>query len=224
MRSETQTDRFAADREAMVRTQIAARGIADPRLLRAMASVPRHEFVSADAREQAYEDCPLPIGAGQTISQPCIVAVMIQALRLEPDYRALEIGAGSGYLSAVLAELCRDVYSLERLPLLAQKASATLLRLGYKNVRVIEADGTVGWPEESPYDAIVVSAAAPKLPSMLFEQLQEGGRMVIPIGPAESQQLQLVKKQNGHPATSVLEHCRFVPLIGAQGYATGWDN
>lgn len=224
MRSETETERFAADREAMVRTQIAARGISDARLLRAMASVPRHEFVSVDSWEDAYQDYPLPIGAGQTISQPYIVAAMIQALGLLSHHRALEIGAGSGYLSAVLAELCHEVYSLERLPMLAQKASATLLRLGYKNVRVIEADGTVGSPENAPFDAIVVSAAAPRMPSALFEQLREGGRMVIPIGPAESQQLQLIEKRNGHPVISFLEHCRFVPLIGALGYAAGWDN
>lgn len=199
----------------MVETQLRARGIRDERLLAAMARVPRHEFVDPRYRDQAYEDHPLPIGAGQTVSQPYIVALMLERLDLQPSSRVLEIGTGSGYLTALLAELAQQVYSIERHAQLARQAEETLSRLGVTNVAVLVGDGSKGLPEHSPYDAIIVSAAASQVPPALFEQLQEGGRMIIPVGPPEAQELQLVRKREGKALISVLEGCRFVPLISS---------
>jgi protein-L-isoaspartate(D-aspartate) O-methyltransferase len=222
MPAEIHPDRFAADRQNMVDSQLRARGIRDPRVLDAMAGVPRHEFVAERYRDQAYEDHPIPIGEGQTVSQPYIVALMLETLSLDPSSRVLEIGTGSGYQTAVLAELSAHVFSVERHPLLAHEAEAAIARLGYSNVSVIVGDGSQGLAQFAPFDAIVVSAAAPRIPSALFEQLQEGGRMIIPVGPAEAQELQLVRKHQGQPIIDRLEGCRFVPLIGGQGYSSSW--
>jgi protein-L-isoaspartate(D-aspartate) O-methyltransferase len=222
MPAEIHPNRFAVERQNMVQSQLRARGIRDPRVLDAMARVPRHEFVAERYRDQAYEDHPIPIGEGQTVSQPYIVALMLEAVSLEPSSKVLEIGTGSGYQTAVLAELSAHVFSIERHPLLAQEAEAVLARLGYTNVKVIVGDGSQGLPEFTPFDAIVVSAAAPRIPAALFEQLQEGGRMIIPVGPAEAQELQLVRKHEGQPIVDRLEGCRFVPLIGGQGYSSSW--
>jgi protein-L-isoaspartate(D-aspartate) O-methyltransferase len=187
-----------------------------------MLHVPRHEFVSEDYRDQVYEDHPIPIGEGQTLSQPYIVAVMLEALALNQSDAVLEIGTGSGYQTALLSELTRQVYSVERHASLARAAQATLAHLGDTNVKVLVGDGSHGLPEHAPFDAIVVSAAAPQIPPPLFEQLREGGRMVIPVGPAHAQELQLVRKHAGQPVVSNLEGCRFVPLIGSEGYRSGW--
>jgi len=201
----------------MVETQLRARGIRDERLLRAMATVPRHEFVEPRYRDQAYEDHPLPIGAGQTVSQPYIVALMLEILQLEPSSKVLEIGTGSGYLTALLARLSAHVYSVERHPQLAREAEDTLSRLGFSNITVLVGDGSKGLPEHAPFDAIVVSAAASQIPAPLLDQLREGGRMIIPVGPSEAQELQLIQKREGKPLITVLEGCRFVPLIEGQG-------
>lgn len=197
----------------MVEAQLRGRGIRDPRLLKAMATVPRHEFVEPRYREQAYEDHPLPIGSGQTVSQPYIVALMLQVLQLEPTSRVLEIGTGTGYQTALLAQLAAHVYSVERHPQLAREAEAILSRLGYGNVTVLVGDGSKGLPDDAPFDAIVVSAAASHIPAPLFDQMAEGGRMIIPVGPSEAQELQLIQKRDGKPLITVLDGCRFVPLI-----------
>ena len=194
MAAETQIDSFLTQRRSMVESQLRARGIRDERVLAAMFLVPRHEFVSEEYRDQAYEDHPIPIGEGQTISQPYIVAIMLEALALNPSDTVLEVGTGSGYQTALLAELTRQVYSVERHEALARTAQDTLARLGFNNVEVLVGDGSHGLPEHAPFDAIVVSAAAPQIPPPLFEQLREGGRMVIPVGPAHAQELQLVRK------------------------------
>ena len=222
MAPETKVDPFLAQRRSMVESQLRARGIRDERVLAAMFRVPRHEFVSAEYRDQVYEDHPIPIGEGQTLSQPYIVAVMLEALALDPSDTVLEIGTGSGYQTALLAELAKQVYSVERHASLAHDARATLARLGYNNVEVALGDGSHGLAERAPFDAIVVSAAAPQIPPPLFEQMREGGRMVIPVGPAHAQELQLVRKQAGKLIVANLEGCRFVPLIGSEGYPTGW--
>jgi protein-L-isoaspartate(D-aspartate) O-methyltransferase len=222
MAAEIQTDPFAAPRRSMVESQLRARGIRDERVLTAMFHVPRHEFVSGEYRDQVYEDHPIPIGQGQTLSQPYIVAIMLEALALDPSHAVLEVGTGSGYQTALLCELTRKVYSMERHAALAHTAQATLARLGYTNVEVSLGDGSHGLPDRAPFDAIVVSAAAPQIPPPLFEQLREGGRMVIPVGPAHAQELQLVRKQAGQPVVTNLEGCRFVPLIGSEGYRSGW--
>ena len=197
----------------MVENQLLSRGVHDRRLLKAMASVPRHEFVEARYREQAYEDHPLPIAAGQTISQPYIVGLMLDLLHLEPSSRVLEIGTGSGYQTALLAQLAAHIYSVERHPELALQAADTLSRLGFNNISVVTGDGSQGLIEHAPFDAIVVSAAASQIPPALFEQLREGGRMIIPVGPPEAQELQLVRKQGGEALVTLREGCRFVPLV-----------
>jgi len=219
---ETQIDSFLTQRRSMVESQLRGRGIRDERVLAAMFRVPRHEFVSEEHRDQVYEDHPIPIGEGQTISQPYIVAIMLEALALTPSDIVLEIGTGSGYQTALLSELTRQVYSVERHEALARAARATLARLGFNNVEVFVGDGSRGLPDRAPFDAIVVSAAAPQIPPPLFEQLREGGRMVIPVGPAHAQELQLVRKHEGQPVVTSMEGCRFVPLIGSEGYRSGW--
>ncbi len=213
-----QSDPFASARLEMIETQLRARSVLDPRVLDAMARVPRHEFVPAARHAEAYEDHPIPIGEGQTISQPLIVAVALQYLSLAPTDRVLEVGTGSGYQTALLADLSQHVYSVERHASLAEAAQQTLFRLGYKNVTITIGDGSRGLADHAPYDAIMVSAAAPHIPAPLFDQLKEAGRMVIPVGPEETQQLQLVEKKNGAPVITVLEPCRFVPLIGQEAY------
>jgi protein-L-isoaspartate(D-aspartate) O-methyltransferase len=197
----------------MVDSQLRARGIGDERVLHAMLRVPRHEFAPERYRDQAYEDHPLPIGEGQTISQPYIVARMLESLALQPSDRVLEVGTGSGYVTALLGELSAQVFSVERHAALADAARELIGRLGYTNVRVIAGDGSQGLAEGAPYDATIVSAAAGEVPRALLEQLAEGGRMIIPVGPADSQQLQLIRMENGQPRTSLFELCRFVPLV-----------
>ncbi len=197
----------------MVRTQLEERGIRDQRVLGAMFAVPRHEFVSEEFQAEAYEDHPLPIGSDQTISQPYIVAVMLQHLALQPTDRALEVGTGSGYATALLSRLCAEVYSVERHPELADFAKSALDRLGYSNVTIKVADGSQGFPESAPFDAILVSAATPAMPPALLVQLREGGRLVAPVGFSASQQLQLIRRVGGGVEVRELEGCRFVPLI-----------
>jgi protein-L-isoaspartate(D-aspartate) O-methyltransferase len=217
MDSASQGDHFRAQRERMVRTQLAERGIRDVRVLDAMRNVPRHEFVPESLRQEAYEDHPLPIGEGQTISQPYIVAAMLEHLALQAGdqtaERVLEVGTGSGYVTALLSLLSAEVYSVERHAQLAALAESTLHRLGYRNVKIRVGDGSQGWPEYAPFDAILVSAATPEMPPALFAQLREGGRMVVPVGPASSQELQLIRRVSGLPEVKVLEGCRFVPLV-----------
>ena len=202
----------------MVDAQLLQRGIRDERVLAAMSRVPRHEFVAEAYRGQAYDDNPLPIGESQTISQPYIVALMLEMLDIRKEDIVLEIGTGSGYQTALLAELSRHVFSVERHATLAAQAQAVLARLGYNNVTIEVGDGSKGLPERAPFDRIIVSAAAPELPQALVEQLKEGGRLVVPVGPAEAQFLQLVTKREGKPVLSEQTPCRFVPLIGEQGY------
>jgi protein-L-isoaspartate(D-aspartate) O-methyltransferase len=211
--AELHPDRFASERRHMVETQLRARGIRDLRLLDAMSRIPRHEFVEARYRDQAYEDHPLSIDAGQTISQPYIVALMLELLQLDSSSKALEIGTGSGYQAALLSQLAGQVYTVERHPELARQAAETLSRLGLTNVSVVTGDGSRGLPEQAPFDAIIVAAAAAQIPSALFQQLREGGRMIIPVGPPEAQELQFIRKQDGKPLITVREGCRFVPLI-----------
>lgn len=200
-------------RAEMVEAQLRARGIQDGRVLNAMARVPRHEFTPEPYREQAYEDHPLPIGEGQTISQPYIVAVMLDALVVKASEKVLEIGTGSGYVTALLAELGARVVSIERHASLADAARQLLSGMGYRNVKVITGDGSSGFAEDAPYDKIIVSAAAPQLPQALIDQLAEGGRMIVPVGGEDGQQLQLIEMRDGQPYTILRELCRFVPLI-----------
>src|SRR5437868_5382069 len=204
---------YSSLRRQMVDSQLRQRGIADQRVLAAMERVPRHEFAPERYRDQAYEDHPLPIGEGQTISQPYIVAIMLDALSLLPTDRVLEVGTGSAYVTALLGELTAEVISVERHRALADSAREVLSSLGYQNVRVIVGDGSRGFAEAAPYNAIMVSAAAPQVPQEFLEQLAEGGRLIIPVGWEDSQQLQLIEKRNGQLRTSLRELCRFVPLI-----------
>ena len=209
---------FEKERGRMVDEQIAARGVRDPRVLAAMRRVPRHEFMPEAMRVQAYGDHAMPIGEGQTISQPYIVALMSELLELRGEERVLEIGTGSGYQAAVLAELSRKVYTIERVKVLADRARATLDRLGYRTVAMKVYDGTYGWKEMAPFDAIIVTAAAPDVPAALVEQLTEGGRLVIPVGERFSQVLMKVVKSPSGVVTQTSIPCMFVPLIGAHGW------
>lgn len=204
---------FLTRRELMVRSQLEERGIRDPRVLRTMRAVPRHEFVPAEFRDRAYDDTPLPIGEGQTISQPYIVAAMLEHLALRGDDRVLEVGTGSGYVTALLSLLCAHVFSIERYSSLARSAATALRRLAYTNVEIRVGDGSLGWCEHSPFDAILVSAATAVVPAPLMEQLREGGRMILPIGPPSAQELQLIRKVAGRAEVTSLEGCRFVPLV-----------
>lgn len=204
---------FATLRREMVDFQLRARGIADERVLDAMLRVPRHEFAPESCREQAYEDHPLPIGSGQTISQPYIVAIMLQALALQPADKVLEVGTGSGYVTALLAELTAQVISIERHAVLADAAREVVTRMGYGSVRIVVGDGSRGFSETAPYNAILVSAAAPELPPRLVTQLAEGGRMIVPVGREDSQQLQFIEMRDRQPRISLRELCRFVPLV-----------
>jgi protein-L-isoaspartate(D-aspartate) O-methyltransferase len=204
---------FTAARQHMVDSQLRSRGITNPRVLDAMLRVPRHEFVPANLRAQAYEDHPLPIGEGQTISQPYIVASMLESLQLTAQDTVLEVGTGSGYATALLAELSAQVFSIERHESLASNARSVLSALGYGNAHVVAGDGTLGLPEHSPFDAILVSAAAFEVPPALLAQLREGGRFIIPVGLSDSQQLQFIRMINGQPVVSLRELVRFVPLI-----------
>ena len=203
----------------MVAEQLERRGIHDLRVLEAMRIVPRHLFVPVDYREQAYEDTPLPIGHEQTISQPYMVAVMLAALELQGRERVLEIGTGSGYQAALLGRLAQQVYTVEIIPELGQRARATLSQLGYENVEVIAANGSIGWKAAAPYDAIIVAAASPTVPPPLVAQLKEGGRLLLPVGNLWDQTLLRVRKrQGGEIQTENLGSCTFVPLIGEEGW------
>ena len=205
-------DRHSARRARMVAEQIEARGVRDRRVLAAMSTVPRHLFVPDALREDAYDDTPLPIGFGQTISQPYIVAYMTELLRVEPAHKVLEIGTGSGYQAAVLAEVAANVYSVELLPELAERATATLKSAGYGNVRVRTGDGYQGWPEHAPFDRIIVTAAPDAVPPALVDQLAEEGRLVIPVGTA-SQFIRIVTRRNGRLREETTIPVRFVPLV-----------
>lgn len=209
---------FAQARHEMVESQIRRRHIADIRVLECLARVPRHEFVPTQFRERAYEDGPLPIGQGQTISQPYMVAAMTAALRLGGHERVLEIGTGFGYQAAVLGCLAGEVFSVEFRAELATEAAERLRRLGFTNIHVHCGDGTLGLPEFAPYDAILVAAAAPSVPEPLREQLAEGGRMVVPVGGIENQDLRLIERSHDTFRSTMLESCRFVPLVGAHGW------
>jgi len=214
-------DEFAAERHAMVEEQLRRRGISDAAVLRAMERVPRHCFVPVECQRRAYDDEPLPIGHGQTISQPYIVAAMTAALHLTGRERVLEIGTGCGYQAAVLSVLAKDVFTIECVPELAREADERLAKLGYKNVRVEAGDGTRGLPEHAPFDAILVAAAAPSIPQPLLEQLADGGRMIIPVGGAEQQELQLITRHVDTFSARALDFCRFVPLLGEFGWKAG---
>jgi protein-L-isoaspartate(D-aspartate) O-methyltransferase len=216
MNSHFHLEGFAAQREKMVRTQLAERGIRDRRVLAAMREVLRHEFVFESLQADAYEDHPLPIGSGQTISQPYIVALMLEHLGLQATDRILEVGTGSGYVTALLSRMCAEVYSIERHAELAASSESTLRRLGFSNATLKVGDGSQGWLEYAPYDAILVSAATSEMPPALFAQLREGGRMVVPVGSFLSQELQLIRKVGGQVVAELLEGCRFVPLVEGQ--------
>ena len=206
---------FGDARQAMVTDQLHRRGIIQSRVLEAMGRVPRERFVERGQEEQAYDDRALAIDCDQTISQPYIVGLMTQALELRGDEDVLEIGTGSGYQTAILAELAARVVSIERHVELSRRAAALLAELGHQNVRLVVGDGSAGWPDESPYDRIIVTAAASEMPAELFAQLREGGILVMPIGDRDSQTLQAIRKLDGKPRTTTLSGCRFVPLVGA---------
>jgi protein-L-isoaspartate(D-aspartate) O-methyltransferase len=208
-----QDDRFTAAREKMVTQQIISRGVADQPTLQAMRKVPRHLFVPKEYESEAYDDNPLPIGYGQTISQPYIVAYMTEVAKPDPSKTALEIGTGSGYQAAVLAQTVKSVYSIEIVPELAKESAERLKMLGYKNVTVKNGDGYKGWKEFSPFDIIIVTAAAEEIPQPLIDQLAENGRLVIPVGPPMAvQELILLVKKNGKIEKSLLTFVRFVPF------------
>lgn len=209
---------FESERHAMVKWQLRPRGIVDEGVLQAMYEVPRHEFVPALLQSMAYDDQPIAIGDGQTISQPYMVAAMTEAARVERGDRVLEIGTGSGYQAAILAHLGADVISLERIPRLAGSARERLVRLGYRRVKVISEDGSVGYPAGSPYAAILVTAAAPAVPEVLVTQLAEGGRLVIPVGTLQLQTLQVISKDADKLSVRDLDPCQFVPLVGKQAW------
>jgi protein-L-isoaspartate(D-aspartate) O-methyltransferase len=210
--------RLQALKREMLRRQLRGRGIVDRRVLGAMEKVPRERFVSPEAVGEAYADRALSIGCGQTISQPFIVALMTQALELDGSETVLEIGTGSGYQTAVLAKMAAEVLSIERLAQLADGARATLHELDYRSVTIRVGDGTLGWPERAPFARIIATAMVAECPPALFEQLAEGGILVIPIGDRESQVLEAIRKVNGRPHSTALSGCRFVPLIGEQGW------
>jgi protein-L-isoaspartate(D-aspartate) O-methyltransferase len=207
-----------AERERMVSLQLEGRGIEDARVLAAMRAVPRHEFVPPELREHAYLDEPLPIGDGQTISQPYMVALMTEALQVRDGERLLEIGTGSGYQAAILAEMGAEVFTLERLPLLAEGAARRLHRLGYHRVHVRCADGNDGWPEAAPFDAVLITAAAREIPRGPLQQLKPLGRIVLPIGTEDAQQLVRVRRTDCGFREDYLGGCRFVKLIGKHGW------
>ncbi len=202
----------------MVEEQLRARGLRDERVLAAMAKVPREEFISAADSANAYGDHPLPIGAGQTISQPYIVAAMVEALELRPQDRVLEVGTGTGYQAAIVSELAGEVWTIERHAELATRASEILERLGYANVHVVHGDGSLGLPQHAPFDKILVAAAAPHIPDSLVAQLADGGRLVIPVGNRAEQQVQVVRKLGDQITISAQDACRFVPLVGEEGW------
>jgi protein-L-isoaspartate(D-aspartate) O-methyltransferase len=209
-------------REYMVRDQIARRGVISEKVLAAMRKVPRERFLPAGQADYAYDDTPLPIGDGQTISQPYIVAYMAEALTLKGGEKVLEIGTGSGYAAAILAEIAAEVYTIERIQGLAEMASTLLDKLGYSNVHVRHGDGTLGWPEQAPFDGIVVTAGGPDVPETLKQQLKIGGRLVIPVGTSTWYQelVRVIRVEEAEYVTENLVPVRFVPLIGAEGWGS----
>jgi protein-L-isoaspartate(D-aspartate) O-methyltransferase len=209
---------FARERERMVAEQLEARGIHDEAVLEAMRRVPRHLFVDESLHERAYDDTPLPIGEQQTISQPYMVALMTEALGPSPGAKVLEVGTGSGYQAAVLAELAVRVVSLERIPVLAERARRLLAMLGYDGVRVETADGTLGWPPDAPYDGILVAAGAPQIPRPLVEQLAAEGRLVLPMGEDDLQSLVRIRRDGSGLVEDYFGECRFVKLRGSYGW------
>ncbi len=215
------TDPFAVERRRMIERQLVARGIADPKVLAAMARVPREAFIAPELAKSAYDDSPLPIAEGQTISQPYIVALMTEAACVGSSSRVLEVGSGSGYAAAVLAELAASVVTIERHAKLAASAREILKRLGYSNVDVIEGDGSRGMPERAPFDAILVAAAAPEAPESLKRQLAEGGRLVIPISANSHQDLRAITRRGDRFEEEDLGPVRFVPLLGEEGWEEG---
>lgn len=216
--SRAEEDRWSEPRRRMVERDLRARGIKEPRLLAAMETIPRHLFVPEKKRPAAYDDRPLPIGESQTISQPYIVALMTELMALKDGEKVLEIGTGSGYQTAVLARLAGEVYSIEILPRLSAGAKKILTQLGYINVQLKVGDGYYGWEEKGPFDAILLTAAAPKIPDPLWLQLREGGRLVMPLGePGRTQRLVRVKKLHGEPLVEDVKGVAFVPLTGAIG-------
>lgn len=213
---------FTAQRERMVREQLVERGIADTAVLAAMRTVPREQFVPLSYQEAAYMDGPLPIGAGQTISQPYVVALMLVQLQLQADHRVLEIGTGSGYAAAVLSRIVREVYTVERQHTLAWQAKARLAALGYENIWVHEGDGTLGWAEYAPYDSIIAAACGPKVPPSLQMQLAVNGRLLMPVGKKKAQHLVMVERLGDNEFRQrKLQSVRFVQLIGAEGFEGG---
>jgi len=209
---------FKKERLAMVEDQLRRRGIHDQRVLEAMAKIPRHSFVSPEYQAAAYEDRPLPIGEGQTISQPYMVAVMTQSLELTGGERVLEIGTGSGYQTATLAELAKTIFTVERIQVLIQRAQKVLQNLGYENIFFLHGDGTKGWREDSPFEGIIVTAGAPEVPQMLTSQLADGGRLVIPVGPRYTQTLYKVTRKGNRFMEEDITGCVFVPLLGDFGW------
>lgn len=210
---------FAALRNQMVEKHIIARGIKDPATLKGLLAVPRELFVPDGLRRHAYDDTPLPIGEGQTISQPYIVALMTSSIHLNPYDTVLEIGTGSGYQAAILSKIVKQVYTIERIPELGEHARALFGELGYSNIDVKVGDGTLGWKEKGPFDSIIVTAGSPQVPQALKDQVKVGGRIVIPVGDTVSQQLILLQKVSAEQwSEQVLEFVRFVPLIGDQGW------
>jgi protein-L-isoaspartate(D-aspartate) O-methyltransferase len=209
---------FKELREFMVKTQLIPRGINDERVLNTMKKVPRHLFVDDYIQHKAYDDMALSIGEGQTISQPYMVAIMTQLLELKGNEKVLEVGTGSGYQAAILAELSKEVYTVERVVVLVKKAEDRFHSLGYKNIHIKIGNGTLGWPEEAPFDRIIITAGTPKIPEPLIEQLSEEGIIIAPVGDRFSQQLLRVRKSNGKLSEDYHTPCVFVPLIGEYGW------
>jgi len=211
-------DRYEVARRRMVTEQLVPGGIRDKRVLDAMGKVPRHMFVDPGIIDQAYEDRPLSIGMGQTISQPLMVALMTEALALNGQERVLEIGTGSGYQAAILAELAKEVFTIERISTLSIRARQILHKLFYTNIRFRIGDGTLGWPEEAPFDGIIVTAASPQIQQTFREQLADGGRLVIPVGGETVQELMVITRRGNYYETKFVTGCRFVKLIGEHGW------
>jgi protein-L-isoaspartate(D-aspartate) O-methyltransferase len=217
-------DTWRRQREAMVAGQLRARGLRDERVLAAMGEVPREQFVLPEYRRSAYDDSPLPLGHGATISQPYMVALMLELLQVQPGHRVLEIGAGSGYQAALLSRLAREVWGVEIIPELARRAADTLARLGYGNAHLIAGDGSGGYPEAAPYDRIIVAAGAPQVPQPLVEQLAMGGRLVAPVGPRYTQRCLVLEKTPDGLVEQGSISCVFVPLVGEHGWSQDDDS